>query len=158
MVMSSIDKASITSNISRFLILINETDNYNISGILYNRYYELTMHFKGIREFFDSLDQFFDYVNFPQASHEHRTFGIIRNKRKEVPKAMKKEKLTAEAGEKATFTVHVQFRQNASWQGTIEWMEGNKTQRFRSELEMLKLMTNAINFDSESDGLADWEE
>ncbi len=158
MVISSIDKASITSNISRFLILINETDNYNISGILYNRYYELTMNFQGIREFFDSLDQFFDYVNFPQASHEPRSFGIIRNKRKEVPKTMKKEKLTVETGDKATFTVHVQFRQNASWQGTIQWLEGNKTQRFRSELEMLKLMTNAINFDSESDGLADWEE
>lgn len=156
--MNSLQKQFISSNISKFKILVNETDNYNISGMLYNEYYELTMAFHGIREFFASLDQFFDFVNFPQASHEHRTFGIIRNKRKEVPKTMKKEKLTATTGDKATFTVHVQFRQNASWQGTIQWIEGNKTQRFRSELEMLKLMTNAINFQSESDGLTDWEE
>lgn len=155
--MDGLQNQFISSNISRFKILVNETNNYNISGMLYNEYYELTMGFHGIREFFASLDQFFDFVNFPQASHEHRTFGIIRNKRKEVPKTMKKEKLTAETGDKATFTVHVQFRQNASWQGTIQWIEGDKTQRFRSELEMLKLMTNAINFDSESDGLADWE-
>ncbi len=148
----------ISSNISRFKILVNKTDDFDISGTLYNEYYELTMKFHGIREFFGSLDQFFDFVNFPQSSHEHRTFGLIRNKRKEVPKTMKKEKLEVEVGDKATFTVHVQFRQNASWQGTIQWIEGNKTQRFRSELEMLKLMTNAINFSSGDDGLADWEE
>ncbi|MEI7885071.1 MAG: hypothetical protein WCI30_06940 [Clostridia bacterium] len=147
----------ISSNISIFKILVNQTVDYNISGILYNEYYQLTMNFHGIREFFGSLDLFFDGVNFPQSSHEHRTFGVKRNKRKEVL-TMKKEKLEMETGDKATFTVHVQFRQNASWQGTIQWIEGNKTQRFRSELEMLKLMTNAINFDSESDGLADWEE
>jgi len=155
--MESLKTEFISSNISRFRILVNLTDDYDISGILYNEHYTLTMSFSGIREFFSSLDQFFDYVNFPQSSHEHRTFSIIRPKRKEVPKTMKKEKLAVDTGDKATFTVHVQFRQNASWQGTIQWIEGNKTQRFRSELEMLKLMTNAINFDSENDGLADWE-
>lgn len=148
----------VSSNISRFRILVNETDNYNVSGVLYNEYYELSMKFHGIREFFASLDQFFDYVNFPQASHEHRTFDAVKTKRKEVPSTMKKDKITDEIGNKATFTVHVQFRQNASWQGTIQWVEGGKTQRFRSELEMLKLMTNAINFDNDNDGLADWDE
>ena len=45
----------------------------------------------------------------------------------------------------AKFVIHVQFRQNATWQGTIEWLEENKTQRFRSTLEMLKLMEEALS-------------
>ncbi len=154
--MEALQNSFISSNISIFKILVNQTTNYNISGILYNEYYQLTIPYHGIRELFSSLDQFFDRVKFPQSSHKYRTFGIVQNKRKEVLN-MKREKLEVETGDKATFTVHVQFRQNASWQGTIQWIEGNKNQRFRSELEMLKLMTNAINFDSESDGLADWE-
>ncbi len=153
-----LEASYVSSNVSRFRILVNETGDYNISGILYNEFYHLVMHFQGIREFFSLLDRFFDYVNFPQSTHAHRTFNIKQPNRKEVPSAMKKEILESDAGGKATFTVHVQFRQNASWQGTIQWIEGNKTQRFRSELEMIKLMMNAINFESESDGLADWDE
>lgn len=47
--------------------------------------------------------------------------------------------------EKATFTIKVQFTCNATWQGTISWLEGKKTQQFRSELEMIKLMMEAIH-------------
>ena len=43
--------------------------------------------------------------------------------------------------------VNVQFRQNATWQGTIRWVEKQKTQRVRSELEMIKLMDEAIDRD-----------
>lgn len=51
---------------------------------------------------------------------------------------------------KATFTIQVQFTCNATWQGTISWMEGQKTQRFRSELEMMKLMMEAIQTKEET--------
>jgi hypothetical protein len=55
---------------------------------------------------------------------------------------------------KATFTIQIQFQQNATWQGSITWAEGGKTQRFRSELEMLKLMMEAVASD-ESDETED---
>ena len=41
---------------------------------------------------------------------------------------------------KATFIIHVQFRRNATWQGTIQWVESQKQQSFRSTLEMLRLI------------------
>ncbi|MBE6987186.1 MAG: hypothetical protein E7432_00220 [Ruminococcaceae bacterium] len=56
-------------------------------------------------------------------------------------------------GDKATFIVQVQFRQNATWQGTVQWVEKGVTQRFRSELELMKLMGEA----SETDELASWK-
>lgn len=53
---------------------------------------------------------------------------------------------------KATFIVQVQFRQNATWQGSIHWNEKNKTQYFRSTLEMIKLMDEALGEGREENG------
>ncbi|MBR5519561.1 MAG: hypothetical protein IKU55_02470 [Clostridia bacterium] len=53
--------------------------------------------------------------------------------------------LTNCRGEKGTFVVHVQYRQNATWQGTVVWADKNKTQRFRSALELMKLIDSALD-------------
>lgn len=48
-------------------------------------------------------------------------------------------------GEKSnTFVVKVLQDQNKTWQGSITWTEGEQTQCFRSALEMLNLMNNAV--------------
>ena len=52
---------------------------------------------------------------------------------------------------KATFSIQIQFQQHATWQGTITWAEGGKSQKFRSELEMLKLMMEAVSADESDD-------
>ncbi|MDO4540774.1 MAG: hypothetical protein Q4B48_06725 [Syntrophomonadaceae bacterium] len=59
-------------------------------------------------------------------------------------------------GDKGTFVVSIQFRQNASWQGTLQCVDARKTQRFRSELEMIKLIDSALQKD-EDDGIG-WKE
>ena len=64
------------------------------------------------------------------------------------------EEMKAAVGEKKpTFIIKVQYRQNASWQGTIKWLEGNVEKGFRSTLELIKLMDSAIGTE---DG-ASWE-
>ena len=45
---------------------------------------------------------------------------------------------------KGTFEVSVKFMQNSTWQGQIHWVEKNRKQSFRSALEMLKLMDEAL--------------
>lgn len=66
--------------------------------------------------------------------------------------------LKSKAGEKATFIIQVQFRQNASWQGTITWAEKKKTMRYRSTLEMLKLMDSALAEEGNPTDASDWNE
>ena len=41
---------------------------------------------------------------------------------------------------KATFVIQIKYRQNATWQGTIQWVEKQETQSFRSALEMLRII------------------
>ena len=52
------------------------------------------------------------------------------------------------------FIINILQQQNASWQGTITWVDENKTQNFRSALELIRLI------DSTMDGekTLDWKE
>ena len=43
-----------------------------------------------------------------------------------------------------TFVVQVMYQQNGEWQGSIKWIEGRKTQNFRSANELLGLIDNAL--------------
>ncbi len=153
--MIAIDSNNLSSNISRFMVILNPTE-YDCIGFLYNDYYEIKINFRGIREFLNTLEEFFDQYNFPQSTHILRKFTENKKKKGSLIK-MEKGKLELKSGD-ATFTIHVQFRQNASWQGTISWIQGNKTQRFRSELEMIKLMIDAMDYEKTAEGLVGWVE
>lgn len=47
-------------------------------------------------------------------------------------------------GKLATFVIHVQYRQNSTWQGQIVWAETKQSTCFRSALEMIKLMDSTV--------------
>jgi len=53
-------------------------------------------------------------------------------------------KLDSNGSTKGTFEISVKFTQNSTWQGQIHWIEKNQKQNFRSALEMLKLMDEAL--------------
>lgn len=46
--------------------------------------------------------------------------------------------------ELGTFVVRVRHYENATWQGEVVWAEQNRAQRFRSALELLKLVDSAL--------------
>ena len=56
---------------------------------------------------------------------------------------------------KCTFEISVKCQQNDTWQGSIHWAEKNEKQHFRSVLEMLKLMDEALT-DGDDDAVS-WE-
>ena len=47
-------------------------------------------------------------------------------------------------GKEATFILHVQFRQNSTWQGKLIWLEEEAEETFCSVLEILKLLDSAL--------------
>jgi len=57
---------------------------------------------------------------------------------------------------KCTFEITVKFQQNSTWQGLIHWLDTDRKQNFRSTLEMLKLMDEAIVEDSEDEKPISW--
>lgn len=60
----------------------------------------------------------------------------------------------------STFLIRIYFKQHANWQGTIQWLETNKTVSFRSVLELINLLNEAVEKNSPSDegsGFRSWE-
>ena len=89
----------------------------------------------------DSMDR----ENFPQAFSELRKFQrpVARLVASTDGPGQKK-------GQMATFILRILFRQNASWQGSVTWVEGNQEEYFRSVLELIALMDNALNYKEEA--------
>ena len=46
---------------------------------------------------------------------------------------------------RGTFIVKIEFCQHGTWQGRVIWADENKTERFRSALELVRLMDEAIS-------------
>ena len=50
-----------------------------------------------------------------------------------------------------SFLVKIKYRQNSSWQGTLQWIETGKTQNFKSCLELIRLMDLAVTSGDSAD-------
>ena len=57
-----------------------------------------------------------------------------------------------------TFILKILDRQNSTWQGSILWVEKQNEQYFRSALEMLKLIDEALVQNDEKTGRGSHEE
>ena len=54
--------------------------------------------------------------------------------------------------EAGTFIIKIYNRQNATWQGSVTWVEEHREQKFRSALELLKLIDGAMDGKDEIEG------
>lgn len=59
---------------------------------------------------------------------------------------------------KGTFIVKILNRQSSTWQGSITWVEEQRTQNFRSALELIKMIDGALDEDAEIEGGSHEEE
>lgn len=125
------------------VICLDETEEAEDSGRLYSCYSTEPAIFKDEYQLLLLMEQVMESINYPQASVELRMYGGKDALKHEKPdKVMEQRELLEFRGAKATYAVRVQYRQNATWQGEIMWLEQNITRSFSSELEMLKLMDN----------------
>lgn len=107
-------------------------------GRFYNPYLKEGRIFRSLAQFLIEMERALDKMDFPKSFTTTRSFAPppvhITGPPGEQPRQ----------GKVATFTVKVLFRQNASWQGTVTWMEGRREQSFRSVLELVLLMDGAM--------------
>jgi hypothetical protein len=133
--------------LNKIYVCVDSNDGSVIKGRVFHEYVGDVNLFSGIQELFTMMEGFMDEMRFPSASTDSRFFGKARNYEKlKGAKKMEKEGITVDNkgnGKKATFIVQVQYRQNATWQGSIKWVEKDEEQRFRSALELIKIIDSA---------------
>ena len=121
------------------MVCVDRYEQNVMQGRLYNPSYQGEISFCSLMEFLRKMETMLDEMQYPQAYVSIRSFGDEGAPLECV--AMQGEK---REGICATFGVRVLFRQNASWQGKVYWLEGGKEENFRSVLELLFLMDSAL--------------
>lgn len=59
---------------------------------------------------------------------------------------------------RVNFLISITHQENQSWQGSIEWLDTGKVIHFRSELELIGLITEAANADKkEGTNFRNWD-
>ena len=111
-----------------------------LSGRLCNPALEGGMeNFCGVLELLRKLDAMLDGMEYPQSYTARRSFQPL-----EVWTPANGQDSPIRQGERATFAVRILFRRNASWQGSVTWLEGEQQENFRSVLELLLLIDSAL--------------
>jgi hypothetical protein len=134
-------------------------------GELHSQYLEYPYVFFDLIRMIERMEEVFNSKGFPQAFLKPRTFneaGRMDRKNKQLKNDAMKDIMDVNNtevpdGSKCTFEIAVRFRQNATWQGQITWAEKNLKQNFRSVLEMLRLMDEALMEDVKDKKVVEWE-
>ena len=128
------------------LIHVSGYAQQNISGSLYNTSLERELPFNSTTQLLLLMEKLLDELNFPQRAVNERSFGQPAAAQTQPPAQSQSPAQTGAAAGKclATFRLNVIVRQNASWQGTLVWVEQNVEAHFRSALELIKLMDSAL--------------
>lgn len=122
------------------IVCIDSYDDSIPVGRLLNPLFPEAVSFKGVVEFLREMEELLNEMHFPQSFTELRSFRAVA-----LPVLRMEANGAGPEGKLATFAVKVIFRQNASWQGSVLWMEQSREESFRSVLELIFLMDSALS-------------
>lgn len=119
-------------------VCIDSYENGVMNGRIYHPHLEQGRPFRSTIQFLTDMEQLLDRTEYPES------FTVMRSFAPQSPRSVGPPELYEKSGSVATFAIKVLFRQNASWQGSVHWLEGRTEQSFRSVLELLFLMDSAL--------------
>lgn len=123
------------------LICIDSYEKRVLAGRIYNAYIHTEVPFHSTMDLIKEMNDLLQELQFPQSFFENREFHPAQEQKRQPCKLTP---AAAQKGQLATFTLRIMFRQNSSWQGSLTWLEGKREERFRSVLELLLLIDNAL--------------
>jgi len=98
-----------------------------------------TEAFRGVVQMLLKIEQCLDIHNAPQGFHTIRRFSHFPSF---WPLPL--EETGTQPGQSASFSLQILFRRNASWQGSVTWLEKDRTMHFRSALELIFLLCSSL--------------
>lgn len=128
------------------------------TGKIYSPLRADEIEFRGLDNVILLMDQIMDQADFPQKSMRQRTFLLKETPKEEVNLNENRylhwdEILKVEERKKVYFSIYIIYRQNLSWQGRIQWRK--ETKMFRSVLELLYLIKEALDLEMENGARVD---
>jgi len=131
---------NIRNDAGSFLVTVDAYQSGVPQGQLYYPCRGESEEYQSLTQLLLIAEQLLNEDNSPQSFHTVRTFfptyrfdsasGVV---------------FTPQTGKLATFSLHIFFRRNASWQGSLTWLEKKQTLNFRSVLELVMMMDSALS-------------
>lgn len=121
-------------------VCVDAYPNRVLQGRLQSAAWVGEMPFVSLMDFFKQVEHLLDEQLPPQAFTTMRRFGPVVK-----PEKTHGEVEQSASGKLATFYVRILFRQNASWQGSVLWVDRDMESQFRSALELISLLDNALS-------------
>lgn len=122
------------------VVCIDSYDNQVPVGRFYNPSCESEIRFHSLSQLLVKIEDLLDEMQFPQSFTLSRAFSAPGPESRADNVSPGGERM----GKLATFAVRIIFRQNASWQGSVTWLESGREESFRSVLELILLMDSAM--------------
>lgn len=118
---------------------VTETEK---AGRMYSCYEKEAYFFSNELQLLKKMEDLMNRLNYPQNSMNSRTYSRenVQHREERPEKVQETEEIFRERGEAGTFMIHVQYRQNATWQGRVVHVETDEVIGFRSALELLKIL------------------
>lgn len=129
-------------------VCIDGFENGEFSGRFFHKYQQEPVGFEHFMGMVKQMEQLYDTIGYPQATSHKRSFlkseKHVTEKKTDLPVVWENEELSSQRGTMATFYVLVKGRTNATWQGEVVWVEKGLAKKFRSVMELMILMDNAL--------------
>lgn len=120
------------------MICVDSYERGILQGRIYNPIASEGKTFQSLSGFILEMEQILEGIEFPKSYTITRTFATPQERATPSTDAVFQE------GALSTFALRILFRQNASWQGSVVWLEEKQEQSFRSVLELILLFDNAL--------------
>lgn len=124
---------------TQFCIALDAVVSYDYTGVVQHMLTRDCWEYYSILDLLDIMQEVLR-EQLP-GTHRERTWSRMNGGKGRVIPITGKMEIK---GEGATFLLHVQYRQNSTWQGTLEWLEGKQRVAFRSTLELIQLMEQVV--------------
>ncbi len=126
---------------SNFMVRISSGGGASIQGKIEQLNSGQVQYFQDFLAMILLVQSKLDEKGFPQCDTELRSF---QGEECSFYEDGEPGKNSGEAGERdLVFLIRIKYRRNTSWQGVIQWLDGDKSCTFRSVLELGKLIYEA---------------
>lgn len=124
-----------------FTITADEYDGHCVRGVMYHGNDSRGVCYDSLMELLLYMDRMFDAMGCPLQTFQMR---LLPGTQYPVmtPRSCEEK---CRSGKIATFRIYVKYRYNASWQGQLSWLEGERTESFESVLQLIMILSQILS-------------
>lgn len=127
-----------------FRVMVDGVVDHHEIGRLYCLSTGALFTTRSLSHIVQTIESVLDSENLIKRTYSLRRFSLENQHEPESVAMSETNSGQSLSGDLATFLVNIKFRQNGTFQGSLQWVDEDRKVNFRSDFEMLKLIYDAL--------------